>query len=70
MKTVQIGGVPDEVEYGTQGEMFIDMSYGLPAQTQAALVDYIYDSLVDMGKLPKNSFGWRLQAVVFPEDYQ
>ena len=36
MKVVQIGGVPNEIEYGTQGEMFIDMSYGLPAQTQGS----------------------------------
>tara|TARA_Y100000401_G_C8260193_1_gene192906 strand:+ start:328 stop:582 length:255 start_codon:yes stop_codon:yes gene_type:complete len=61
-----LGGV--EVEYGTQGEMFIDVSLGLDKSMRLALADYVHESLIDMGKEPENSFGWRLQAVVFPEE--
>ena len=47
-KTVEIGGV--EVEYGTQGEMFIDVSLGLDKSMRLALADYVHESLIDMGK--------------------
>ena len=67
-KIVEIGGA--EVEYGTQGEMFIDVSLGLDKSMRLALADYVHESLIDMGKEPENSFGWRLQAVVFPEGHQ
>ena len=67
-KIVEIGGA--EVEYGTQGEMFIDVSLGLDKSMRLALADYVHESRIDMGKEPANSFGWRLQAVVFPEDHQ